>query len=95
MISHSHYDHLDNESISRLPDDTRFYVPLGLKALMNDLGKRDVVEMDWWQAVSCGDRCQVVCLPLQHWSRRIGQDRHHPLGEFSAGHPLPEDLLRG
>jgi N-acyl-phosphatidylethanolamine-hydrolysing phospholipase D len=33
-----------------------------------------VVEMDWWQAVSCGDHCQVVCLPAQHWSRRITQN---------------------
>ncbi len=74
MISHSHYDHLDSESIRRLPADTRVYVPLGLKTLMNDLGKQDVVEMDWWQAVSCGDHCQVVCLPAQHWSRRITQN---------------------
>ena len=74
LISHSHYDHLDSESIRRLPADTRVYVPLGLKALMNDLGKEDVVEMDWWQAVSCGDHCQVVCLPAQHWSRRITQN---------------------
>jgi len=74
LISHSHYDHLDSNSIRRLPADTRVYVPLGLKTLMNDLGKQDVVEMDWWQAVSCGDRCQVVCLPAQHWSRRITQN---------------------
>jgi N-acyl-phosphatidylethanolamine-hydrolysing phospholipase D len=74
MISHNHYDHLDSESIRRLPADTRVYVPLGLKPIMNDLGKEDVVEMDWWQAVSCGDRCQVVCLPAQHWSRRISQN---------------------
>ena len=74
IISHSHYDHLDSESIRRLPADTRVYVPLGLKTLMNDLGKQDVVEMDWWQAVSCGDRCEVICLPAQHWSRRINQD---------------------
>ena len=31
MISHNHYDHLDSESIRRLPADTRVYVPLGLK----------------------------------------------------------------
>jgi N-acyl-phosphatidylethanolamine-hydrolysing phospholipase D len=74
LISHSHYDHLDSESIRRLSPETRVYVPLGLKAMMNELGKQDVVEMDWWQAVSCGDRCQVVCLPAQHWSRRITQD---------------------
>ena len=74
IISHNHYDHLDSESIRRLPADTRVFVPLGLKAMMNDLGKMDVVEMDWWQTVSCGDRCQVVCLPTQHWSRRITQN---------------------
>lgn len=74
IISHSHYDHLDSASLKQLSTDTRFYVPLGLKALMNELGKEDVVEMDWWQTVSCGDRCQVVCLPAQHWSRRISQN---------------------
>ncbi len=79
LISHSHYDHLDSESIRRLPADTRIYVPLGLKALMNGLGKQDVVEMDWWQTVSCGDRCQVVCLPAQHWSRRITQNTNTTL----------------
>lgn len=79
IISHSHYDHLDSDSIRRLPVDTRIYVPLGLKALMNDLGKQDVVEMDWWQAVSCGDRCQVTCLPAQHWSRRISQNTNTTL----------------
>ena len=73
LISHSHYDHLDSESIRRLPADTTVYVPLGLKAMMHELGKQDVVEMDWWQAVSAGDGCQVVCLPAQHWSRRITQ----------------------
>ncbi len=73
ILSHNHYDHLDADSLRRLPGDTRIYVPLGLKALMNDLGKKDVVEMDWWQSVSCGDGCRISCLPAQHWSRRIGQ----------------------
>jgi N-acyl-phosphatidylethanolamine-hydrolysing phospholipase D len=73
IISHNHYDHLDSASLKRFPVDMKIYVPLGLKVLMQDLGKRDIVEMDWWQTISCGDRCQVVCLPAQHWSRRITQ----------------------
>lgn len=73
VISHNHYDHLDAESIRRLSAGTRVFVPLGLKAMMHDLGKEDVVEMDWWQAVSCGDGCRVICLPAQHWSRRLTQ----------------------
>ncbi len=73
ILSHNHYDHLDAGSLKRLRAETRIYVPLGLKRLVNDLGKKDVVEMDWWQSVSCGEHCRVVCLPAQHWSRRIGQ----------------------
>ena len=74
LISHNHYDHLDRESIASLPDDARFYVPLGLKAFIMDLGKKDVIEMDWWQKSEGGRGTEVVCLPMQHWSRRIGQD---------------------
>lgn len=74
IISHNHYDHLDSKSIRRLSTDTRVFVPMGLKAMVNNFGKKKVVEMDWWQTVSCGDRCQVVCLPAQHWSRRISQN---------------------
>ena len=73
LISHNHYDHLDRDSIVSLPDDARFYVPLGLKAFIMDLGKQDVVEMDWWQKSEVGRETEVVCLPMQHWSRRIGQ----------------------
>ena len=32
VISHNHYDHLDADSIRSLPENTRFFVPLGLKA---------------------------------------------------------------
>jgi N-acyl-phosphatidylethanolamine-hydrolysing phospholipase D len=73
IISHNHYDHLDKKSIQALPDDARFYVPLGLKRFFTDLGKKDIVEMDWWQKADHGNSVEVVCLPIQHWSRRIGQ----------------------
>jgi len=79
IISHNHYDHLDADSLKRLSADTRIYVPLGLKTLMHEFGKQDVVEMDWWQSVPCGDRCRVVCLPAQHWSRRFIQDTNETL----------------
>ncbi|MHB8111713.1 MAG: MBL fold metallo-hydrolase [Syntrophorhabdaceae bacterium] len=72
IISHNHYDHLDTETLKKLPDTTRFFVPLGLKSFITGLGKTNVTEMDWWQAVQVGDS-RIVCLPAQHWSRRIGQ----------------------
>jgi len=71
VISHNHFDHLDKKSIKDLPDDARFYVPLGLKRFFTDLGKKDIIEMDWWQKTGHGAGVEVVCLPAQHWSRRI------------------------
>jgi len=73
VVSHNHYDHLDRSSIEALPGDARYYVPLGLKGFFTDLGKQDVVEMDWWQKNTHGSGVEVICLPMQHWSRRIGQ----------------------
>jgi N-acyl-phosphatidylethanolamine-hydrolysing phospholipase D len=73
IVSHNHYDHLDAASIRALPDDGKVYVPLGLKSTIQDLGRKRVEEMDWWQSVDCGNGIRLVCLPAQHWSRRITQ----------------------
>jgi N-acyl-phosphatidylethanolamine-hydrolysing phospholipase D len=48
MISHSHYDHLDKDSIRALPKHARIYVPLGLKAFVQTLHDGEVRQMDWW-----------------------------------------------
>jgi N-acyl-phosphatidylethanolamine-hydrolysing phospholipase D len=73
LISHNHYDHLDKPSILQLPADARVFVPLGLGKLFEAWGKNTVREMDWWQSIDLGDGVTLVCLPAQHWSRRIGQ----------------------
>ncbi len=74
IISHNHYDHFDEQSIRGLPDDASVYVPLGLKGEVEKLGKKHVVEMDWWQTIDCGKGVTLVCLPAQHWSKRLFQD---------------------
>ncbi|RJP39102.1 MAG: hypothetical protein C4548_12255 [Desulfobacteraceae bacterium] len=73
IISHNHYDHLDKKSLSDLPDDTRFFIPMGMKDFIIGLGKTDVVEMNWWQSLDLEDGTSLVCTPMQHWSRRIGE----------------------
>jgi N-acyl-phosphatidylethanolamine-hydrolysing phospholipase D len=73
IITHNHYDHLDKKSLTGLPEDTKVIVPLGLKNAVQKMNKRDVTEMDWWQEMDFGNGTQLVCLPMQHWSRRIGQ----------------------
>jgi len=73
MITHNHYDHLDASSIEDLPENTKMVVPMGLKAYVRELNKRDVTEMDWWQEIHFDNGVTLVCLPAQHWSRRFGQ----------------------
>ena len=73
LISHNHYDHLDNKTIKKLiKKDAVFIVPLGLKIFLEKKGAKNVHELDWWQSVNIGT-IRYTLLPAQHWSKRIGQ----------------------
>ena len=82
LISHNHYDHLDEASVRALNAQRGgaplFIVPLGLKAWMADVGVTNVAELDWWQAQSIGD-VDVFLTPVQHWSGRSLTDRMETL----------------
>lgn len=73
IISHNHYDHLDVDSIRALPPKSRFFVPLGLKSYVESFHKGVVRELDWWESMDLEGGTKLVCLPAQHWSRRINQ----------------------
>jgi N-acyl-phosphatidylethanolamine-hydrolysing phospholipase D len=80
LISHDHYDHLDEATVRRLAavHRPRFYVPLGHKAWFADLGITDVVELDWWDART--ERgLTVTCVPVQHWTARSYFERDRRL----------------
>jgi N-acyl-phosphatidylethanolamine-hydrolysing phospholipase D len=79
VISHNHYEHLDKASLSALPDDAKVFVPLGLGAPVVGAGKKQVTEMDWWQSLDFGNGTSLICLPAQHWSRRISQRTNETL----------------
>lgn len=53
IISHTHYDHLDLNTVTSLNNrfgtDLRWYVPLGLAGWMSSVGVDNVVELDWWE----------------------------------------------
>jgi N-acyl-phosphatidylethanolamine-hydrolysing phospholipase D len=78
VVSHNHYDHLDEYTVRKLPETVAWFVPLGLGRWLRDRGRESVVELDWWQSARHG-RWTVTCLPAQHWSRRIGQRRNETL----------------
>lgn len=78
VISHNHYDHLDEGTVEALPASVGWYVPLGLADWFRERGREDVTELDWWQSAERG-RFTITCLPSQHWSRRVGQGRRKTL----------------
>ncbi len=74
VISHDHYDALDTQSIRKLHrrpggDNTRFYVPLGLKRWFAGQGIDRVIEMDWWDR-QADQSLEIIAVPTQHWSKR-------------------------
>jgi len=77
VLSHNHYDHLDDWTVRHLPDTIQWFVPLGLGKWFRDRGRR-AVELDWWQSARHG-RWTLTCLPAQHWSNRLGMGRNATL----------------
>ena len=74
VISHDHYDALDEQTIVKLHEreggqETIFFVPLGLKSWFEDLGIERVVELDWWEEYAEED-LRITAVPVQHWSKR-------------------------
>ncbi len=81
LVSHAHYDHLDLATLRELA--TRFrpkiITGLGIRALLEAQGIRDVEELDWWQASRSGVADGVTYTPAQHWSARTPFDRNTTL----------------
>ncbi|MDZ7696828.1 MAG: MBL fold metallo-hydrolase [Deltaproteobacteria bacterium] len=74
VISHDHYDALDEQSIVDLHtrpggDHTQFFVPLGLKTWFLERGIQRVVELDWWETYQASP-LEVIAVPVQHWGKR-------------------------
>jgi len=56
LISHNHYDHLDEDSVKALNAQAGgpplFVVPLGIKPWLAERGVANAVELDWWDSVT-------------------------------------------
>jgi L-ascorbate metabolism protein UlaG (beta-lactamase superfamily) len=81
LISHNHYDHLDQGTIEALHEKVElFYVPLGLADILMDWGvaKEKIHEMDWWQETTVGS-VKLVNTPANHFSGRGLLDRNETL----------------
>jgi len=80
LISHDHYDHLDEPTVRNLASrfNPRFVVPLGIKKWLADRGITNVVELNWGESVKIGG-VTVVCTPAQHGSGRTLVDQNRRL----------------
>jgi N-acyl-phosphatidylethanolamine-hydrolysing phospholipase D len=76
LISHDHYDHLDEPTVVRLArtHDPRFIVPLGIKSWLADRGISNAIEMDWGESTTFMG-LTIVCTPAQHFSGRTLNDQ--------------------
>ncbi|KDO16236.1 hypothetical protein SPRG_18228, partial [Saprolegnia parasitica CBS 223.65] len=87
VISHNHYDHLDETTISELHarfpnlqwfvplDNTRFLAPLGVPA-------DQITEQNWWDATRVTlqeAEFTFSLVPAQHYSRRYFHDTNRSL----------------
>lgn len=80
-ISHDHYDHLDEPTISQMLDwDVTFLVPLGVGAHLEYWGidPARIVEMDWWQEHEIRN-LRIVATPARHASGRQIFDQNRTL----------------
>lgn len=79
LISHGHYDHLDQATLARLwaRFKPRIVAPLGHTATIRDGDESiRVEEIDWGRPVAAG-AVRITLEPMQHWSARgiFGRNR--------------------
>ncbi|BES70309.1 MBL fold metallo-hydrolase [Marinobacter nanhaiticus D15-8W] len=83
LISHNHYDHLDETTVRQLHrrfgDDLCFCIPKGLRAWFEKRKIRNLVELDWWHSEKFADGRETFCLPTQHFSGRSPTDGNRSL----------------
>lgn len=81
VLSHDHYDHLDEGSIRALNDlKVPFIMPLGIGSHLEYWGvpPEQITELDWWQSKTI-EGVEVACTPARHFSGRFLHDRNATL----------------
>jgi N-acyl-phosphatidylethanolamine-hydrolysing phospholipase D len=82
VISHDHYDHLDERTVRELSfkgrGATAAVVPSGLGSFFSSRGYRVVRELGWGEGTLLGDS-SLTCLPAVHFSGRTPFDRNRSL----------------
>ena len=80
IVSHNHYDHLDDKTVRSLPnkDNINVVVPLGLKSFFTERGYSKVTELDWGDSKAI-DKLKFTALSAVHDSARSVNDKDKTL----------------
>ena len=72
LVTHNHYDHLDEPSIKALISKTgHFITPLGVGEYLEEWGvpSEKITELDWWENKEAGN-ISITSAPARHFSGR-------------------------
>jgi N-acyl-phosphatidylethanolamine-hydrolysing phospholipase D len=99
VVSHNHYDHMDRATVLELNAQAggppQFFVPLGIKAWMEEQGVSRVIELDWWEHAEL-QGLSFHLVPAQHFSARTPFDTNRTLwGGWIVDHPSFRFYLAG
>lgn len=81
VLSHDHYDHLDDRTVRRLIEqfpEMSWLAPLGVGNFLRKRGTSSVQELDWWAEATVGS-ASFGCTPAQHFSGRYPWNRNATL----------------
>lgn len=81
LISHDHYDHLDDTTIRHLISSfprMQWLAPLGVAHFLRKRGAAFVTELDWWEE-RVVEGIPIGCTPAQHFSGRYPWNRDSTL----------------
>jgi L-ascorbate metabolism protein UlaG (beta-lactamase superfamily) len=82
LVTHNHYDHLDEPSVAALPRELPVFTAAGLGRWFRRAGFASVIEMRWWDEASAGP-LSITYVPARHWSRRrFGDTNRSAWGGF-------------
>ena len=73
VISHNHYDHLDQSTVDMFGNSVVWYVPLGLKSwfLGRGISSAKIIELDWWESHQFAKEVKIATY-LEFFSTFLG-----------------------
>jgi L-ascorbate metabolism protein UlaG (beta-lactamase superfamily) len=89
LVTHAHFDHLHRQSLRTIARQTRWetgkaptlIVPHHVFDLVSDLGFKNIIELEWWNAHQHGP-LEITHVPSRHWGARVLKDSHRGYGGY-------------